>query len=685
MKEHYVNSLIHEKSPYLLQHAHNPVNWYTWGDKAFEKAKNENKPIFLSIGYSSCHWCHVMAHESFEDEETAQILNDNYISIKVDREERPDIDAVYMKVCQALTGQGGWPLNVFLTPDEKPFYAGTYFPKESAYGHPAFRDVLQSLKNQYDQNPDKIAEIGTQIVQTLSEQTKSRSKLTEDLLHRAFHAFTENFDPVFGGFGEAPKFPAPHQLMFLLRYSRWSKNKQALDVVKKTLDGMAAGGIHDHIGGGFARYSTDEKWLIPHFEKMLYDQAMLAIVYTEAFQWTGDSAYEKVVEDIFAYCERELHSPDGGFYCSQDADSEGLEGKCYVWSPEEVLSVLGEEKGRLFCKTYHITSEGNFEEKSVPNLIGTDLKKVAEALNISDVVLTEELKLCREKLLAARNRRIQPEKDDKILTSWNALMIIALARAGKALHNKHYVNLSTSAFDFIQKHVTRNGQLMARFRDGETRYLGYLDDYSFLALACEALYEATFDIRYLTEMKRLGDETVRQFWDAENGGFFMRNVKATQLILQTKEAYDSAMPSGNSAAAYTMLRLSERIGESRWAAYAEKTFSAFSDEILSYPGGYTFMLSAFLYQISGPQELIALQGNRGENAEESVEELSRLFLPELAVFAGDQKALAEINKSVGIYSPIGGRTTYFLCEQFVCHLPVTAINKLLNQLSDVEH
>ncbi|WP_100487976.1 thioredoxin domain-containing protein [Sporolactobacillus pectinivorans] len=625
-----------------------------------------------------------MAHESFEDEETAEILNSNYVSIKVDREERPDIDAVYMKVCQALTGQGGWPLNVFLTPDQKPFYAGTYFPKDSVYGRPAFKDVLLELKSRYDQTPDKIAKIGTQIVQALSEQTKSRSKLTEKVLDQAFNAFSESLDPEFGGFGQAPKFPAPHQLMFLLRYARWNKNDQALDMVKKTLDGLAAGGIHDQIGGGFARYSTDEKWLIPHFEKMLYDQAMLAIIYTEAGQVTGDSAYEEVVEDIFSYCERELLSSNGGFYCSQDADSEGVEGKCYTWRPEEILSVLGEDEGRLFCMAYHITSEGNFEGKNVPNLIGTNLEKLAEKWRVSTQGILERLKRSREKLLIVRNRRIQPAKDDKILTSWNALIIIALAKAGKSLHKENYVNLSMAAFHFIKEYLTQNGKLMARFRDDETRYQGYLDDYAFLMLACEALYEATLDIQYLTEMRGLGDEMVRQFWDPENGGFFLQNNETARLIFPTKEAYDSAIPSGNSAAAYAMLRLSEWTGENQYAAYADRIFSAFSDEVLSYPSGYTFMLSAFHYQISGPRELIALQGEKGEKVEKSIRELNCLFLPEFTVFAGDRTALANINKNVGIYSPIGGRSTYFLCEQFVCHLPVTEIKKLKKQLFNME-
>lgn len=622
-----------------------------------------------------------MAHESFEDEETARILNKYYVSIKVDREERPDIDAVYMKVCQALTGQGGWPLNVFLTPDQKPFYAGTYFPRQSIYGRPGFKDVLISLKQQYDENPDKIERLGNQIVETLSEKTRRRLPLAKDIADTAFSQLLQNFDPQHGGFGHAPKFPAPHQLMFLLRYARSRKNGQATEIVRKTLDAIRAGGIHDHIGGGFARYSTDEKWLVPHFEKMLYDQALLAMAYTEAFQVTGNSSYKKTVDDIFTYCERELRDPEGGFYSAEDADSEGVEGKYYVWSQDEVRKVLGEKQAELFCAAYHVTPDGNFEGKSIPNLIGTDPADLAKKFSVNEQELTTALDQGRKKLLKARDDRIHPHKDDKILTSWNALMIIALAKAGAAIHKKDYVNLAESAFTFIETYLIRDGKLMARFRDGEAKYSAYLDDYAFLSLACEALYEATFNPAYLEKMKRYADEMIAQFRDKQDGAFSFYSNEQKKLIIRPKEAYDGAIPSGNSTAAYLLLRLSERTGDSHYAEDAENVLSAFAEEVSAYPSGYTFMLTALLFHASVPKELIVLEGLTGDNFEEAVRTLRSLFLPEVILFAGDQENMKTMNEGLTIYSPIGGRTTYFLCEGFVCHLPVIHLKQLLGQLN----
>lgn len=367
-----VNHLIKEKSPYLLQHAHNPVNWYPWGEEAFEKARSENKPVLVSIGYSTCHWCHVMAHETFEDEQMAEMLNERFVAIKVDREERPDIDAIYMKVCQAITGQGGWPLNVFLTPDQKPFYAGMYFPKDSRFNMPGFADVITQLYEQYTQNPDKITKIGEQITQVFQKENREKQDLDEEILHQCYRQLNESFDSEYGGFGGTPKFPAPHQLTFLLRYHHWAGDDHALEMVTQTLDAMAAGGIYDHIGYGFARYSVDEQWLVPHFEKMLYDQAMLAIAYIEGYQVTKDENYRTTAEEILSYVRREMQSSEGGFYCGEDADSEGEEGKFYLWDPEEVLDVLGDERGTMFCDVYDITKQGNFEGKSIPHLIGAN-------------------------------------------------------------------------------------------------------------------------------------------------------------------------------------------------------------------------------------------------------------------------------------------------------------------------
>lgn len=673
------NWLIKEKSPYLLQHAANPVNWFPWSAEAFQKAEREGKPVFVSIGYSACHWCHVMAHESFEDQETAVLLNDNFVSIKVDREERPDIDAVYMKVCQMLTGQGGWPLNVFLTPDQKPFYAGTYFPAHAAYGHPAFKEVLRELRKQYDQHRGKIAEVGSQILSAFTQQSRVGQKMTDEMLHKAYDALSDSFDPEYGGFGDAPKFPAPHQLTFLLRFGSWSGNQHATEMAVRTLRQLAEGGICDHIGGGFCRYATDRQWQVPHFEKMLYDQAMLAMAYTEGYQATGETAFRDVAVTIFNYCERDLQSPEGGFYCSEDADTEGEEGKFYLWGPDEVREVLGEEDAALFCTAYHISEQGNFHGKSIPHLNRSDLERFAEANHLPLNVLNDRLAAAREKLFGTRQKRVHPEKDDKMLTSWNALMIQALAKAGRKLHNEHYVNLAESCFRFIETHLVRNGALLARYRDGDARFPAYLDDYAFLTLACEAMYEATFKLSYLEKMKTWGDRMIERFIDRDHGGFFMEEAQST-LIFRSKEAYDSAVPSGNSAAAYVLLRLAERTGDEIYAGYADQVFAAFADEVAAYPAGYTSMLSALMLRLSGPSELIALQGEKGENAAAHLTSAELPYLPGLALFAGDAGRLSQFNKNIGIYSPIAGRTTYFYCENFVCHLPVTEFAKLRIQL-----
>jgi uncharacterized protein YyaL (SSP411 family) len=674
------NWLIKEKSPYLLQHAANPVNWLPWSAEAFQKAKREGKPVLVSIGYSACHWCHVMAGESFEDQETAALLNENYVSIKVDREERPDIDAIYMKVCQTLTGQGGWPLNVFLTPDQKPFYAGTYFPPRAAYGHPAFKDVLRELKKQYDQNPDKIAAIGSQMTTVLAKQSRSGRKLTDETVRQAYEALSESFDPQFGGFGDAPKFPAPHQLIFLLRFGSLMAKKHATNMAVRTLHNLAKGGIRDHIGGGFCRYATDRQWQVPHFEKMLCDQAMLAAAFTEAYQATGEAAFRDVVTTIFDYCERDLLSPDGGFYCSEDADSEGEEGKYYLWNPDEVRALLGVDAS-LFCEVYHISEMGNFHGQSIPYLGGRDLGRIAQANGLTLSALKEQLASSRHILFAARQKRSHPFKDDKILTSWNALMILALAEAGKILHNEHYVNMAKSCFQFIETHLIRNGELLARYRDGEARFSAYLDDYAFFTLACEAMYETTFDLSYLEKMKVWGNRMIGRFMDREHGGFFMEGPQST-LIIRNKEAYDSAVPSGNSAAVLALLRLSERTGDQHYIDDADQAFVAFADEVSEYPAGYTFMLTALMLRLSGPSELIALQGEKGEDAVAELLSSALPYLPGLALYAGDAGRLSAFNENIGIYSPITRRTTYFYCRNFVCHLPVTEFAKLKTQLDN---
>lgn len=674
------NRLINEKSPYLLQHAHNPVDWYPWGDEAFEKAKLENKPVFVSIGYSTCHWCHVMAHESFEDEEVARLLNESYISIKVDREERPDIDSIYMTVCQALTGQGGWPLNVFLTPDQKPFYAGTYFPKESMYGRPGFKDVLLSLDQQYHEDPEKILKIGTQIVASLSEKSKSQTPLAESILEKCFSQFSQTFDSRYGGFGDKPKFPAPHQLLYLLRYHRWKKDDEVLAMVTKTLDSMAAGGIHDHIGGGFSRYSVDQKWLVPHFEKMLYDQAFLAMTYTEAYQVVGNEKYKKIVNDIFKYVRRELQDDNGGFYCAEDADSEGIEGKYYVWDPGEVVDILGNELGELFCEAYDITLEGNFEGSNIPNLIEKPLLELAKKRKVNPDVLMVQLDEARELLLAERNHRIHPHKDDKILTSWNAMMITALAKAAKVFDDATMLKTAQKAFSFIEKEMTVDGELMARYREGDVKHPAYLDDYAFLAWACDALYEATFDPSYLNKMKQLTDTMIEKFWDDAGHGFYLYSKGAPDLILKPKDIYDGAVPSGNSVASYVLLKLARRMGETDYEGLANKLFATFSQDIDSYPMGHSFLLSAYLFVQADPKELIILKGKTDDDVTSALSMLNKKYLPDVVTIAGNERELKEIAPYLSNYHPINQQTTAFLCRNFQCEQPTTELQKIIEHL-----
>ncbi|MBM7647051.1 uncharacterized protein YyaL (SSP411 family) [Scopulibacillus daqui] len=621
-----------------------------------------------------------MAHESFEDEEVAAILNESYISIKVDREERPDIDAIYMTVCQALTGQGGWPLNVFLTPDQKPFYAGTYFPKESMYGRPGFKDVLLSLKQQYYDNPEKMTEISSQIVRTLSEQPRSETPISEGILDKCFEHFSQTFDPRFGGFGQAPKFPSPHQLMYLLRYHRWKEDDEAMEMVIRTLDSMADGGIYDHIGGGFSRYSVDEKWLVPHFEKMLYDQALLMMAYTEAYQVAGSNRYQRIVEEIYEYVTRELKDSQGGFYCAEDADSEGVEGKYYLWDKQEIIDILGDDSGELFCDAYGITDEGNFEGRNIPNLINTSLIPLAERYQMEAGQLKTQLNNAKSKLLEHRSKRVHPHKDDKILTSWNGLMIAALAKAARVFNNESYLLTAEKAFSFIEEHMIKDGHLMARYRDGDVKFKGYLDDYAFFIWACDALYEATYDFGYLEKMKQWTDHMLSNFWDEKNDGFYLYSKDADELILRPKEVYDGAIPSGNSVAALMLMKLSRRLGETGYETYANRLLAAFSNRINAYPMGYAQFLTAHLFIQSQPKELVIFKGKDEEAYHQALRKLNSMLLPEVVITAGEAEQLKEDIAFLKDYKTIDGRTTYFLCRQFQCEQPATDFQSIYEKL-----
>ncbi|MBA4537146.1 thioredoxin domain-containing protein [Bacillus aquiflavi] len=671
------NRLIAEKSPYLLQHAYNPVEWYPWGQEAFEKAKAENKPIFLSIGYSTCHWCHVMERESFEDEAVAKLINERFVSIKVDREERPDIDSVYMNVCQMLTGQGGWPLNVFLTPDLKPFYAGTYFPKESRYGRPGIVDAITQLSDKYHHERERIDSVAGQITESLQQAAKrtGTKKLSARILHKTYEQLSNSFDSIYGGFGGAPKFPIPHHLMYLLRYYKWTDAELALKMVEKTLDSMANGGIYDHVGFGFARYSTDQMWLVPHFEKMLYDNALLLYVYSEAYQVTKKDTYEKIVAEIIQFIKKEMTDQHTAFYSALDADSEGIEGKYYVWSKQEVISILGEQLGPYYCDLYDITENGNFEGKNIPNLIHTNVLSVSEKYGFTVEEGKQQLEKARQRLFEERSKRARPHLDDKVLTSWNALMIAGLTKAAKVFNKEEYRQLAEKAFSFIENTMFRHDRLMARYREGEVKYEAYLDDYAFLLWAAIELYELTFEVHYLQTALRLAERMKDSFWDDEKGGFFFTSKEAKAVLVREKQIADGALPSGNSVAAVQLIKLSHLTGEMKWREMTEKMLTTFEQDVSSYGASFTYFLQSILLMEMGLKEVVILGNN--PDVMEMLTTVRKQFLPETIVLnTDDPKRLEHVSPFAGQYEKIA-ETTIYICENFACQQPLTDINKAL--------
>lgn len=589
MNEHkYANRLSQERSPYLLQHAHNPVDWFPWSEEAFTKAKAEDKPIFLSIGYSACHWCHVMAEESFEDEEVARILNKDFVAVKVDKEERPDLDMVYMMACQLFAGQGGWPTTLFLTPDKRPFFAGTYFPKESVNGRAGLIDILNSIKKSWSEKRKDIEDSGKDMVARLNAincdgQKLSGSDLTsaEDLIHKGIEQLQNSFDEINGGFGKSPKFPTPQNLLFLLAFNKAYKDGESLRMAEKTLIQMYRGGIYDHIGGGFSRYSTDSRWLVPHFEKMLYDNAMLAFVYTEAYRSTEDPIYKEVAESILGYVLREMTAPEGGFYSAQDADSQGEEGKYYVFSRAEILDRLGEKEGSAFCDAYDISPRGNFEGYSIPNLL----------YNFSFEDMSERFESQRKTLLTYRAERMSLHKDDKVLTAWNGMMIAAFANAGSVFGQRRYLDAAVNAEKFItEKLVKRDGRLKVRYREQEAAGDGYLDDYAYYVWGLLELYETTKKVGYLQKAIDLNTVILNDFSDEERGGFYFTSFNSEKLIWRPKESYDGAIPSGNSIAAWNMVRLANKMGSSDLTEKAEAQLRFLAVEAERYPIGHSLSL-----------------------------------------------------------------------------------------------
>lgn len=661
------NNLKDQTSPYLLQHADNPVHWYPWCKEAFEKAEKENKPIFLSIGYSTCHWCHVMAHESFEDEEVAEELNRNFISIKVDREERPDIDSIYMSVCMMLTGSGGWPTSIFMTPEQKPFYAGTYFPKNTSYGSIGFLELLKLIHGKWTQNKSSLVKNGEEITRQLQNYTKAEQwgekggneGRYEKLSKQAFLWFQNSYDKVYGGFGSAPKFPTSHNLLFLMEYYKVTGEKYALEMAEKTLLQMYKGGIFDHIGYGFSRYSTDSYFLVPHFEKMLYDNALLLLSYTKAFSVTGKEIYQRIAEKTAYYIQREMTSPEGGFYSAQDADSEGVEGRYYVFDYHEIIEVLGNEKGKQFNHHYNITKQGNFEGKSIPNL----LKET------KDFQMEDEFKESIAKVYSYRKERSKLHLDDKILTSWNGLMIGALAMMYRVFGKEVYLKQAKAACDFIEQHQQKEDVLFVSFREGTCVGNGFLDDYAFYTFALINLYEATLDRSYLEKAIRFCKKVMSDFEDTEQGGFYLYGRENEQLITIPKETYDGAVPSGNSVMAYNLVKLWNLLLETEWQEHAKKQIDFLASCAMEAEGsfssfrgngraaGQSFFLTALSIYQNPPEHIVCVLKDKSDlkKLREKMKQGADILVYE--------------DETEG-YQRINDKTTLYICKGHRCMMPV---------------
>ena len=688
------NRLIHEKSPYLLQHAHNPVDWYPWGEEAFEMARKEDKPIFLSIGYSTCHWCHVMEKESFEDSQVAALMNKTFINIKVDREERPDIDGVYMTVCQMLTGSGGWPMTILMTPDKKPFFAGTYFPRESRYGRIGMLDLCPRVKEMWESRREELLESAEKIVVALSaniDPQPGQTTLNTAILKETYQELSSRFDPRHGGFGHAPKFPTPHNLMFLLRYWKRSGDSRALEMVETTLQQMRRGGIFDQIGFGFHRYSTDPVWLVPHFEKMLYDQALLAMAYSEAYQATGNDLYKKTAQEVFTYVLRDMTAPQGGFYSAEDADSEGEEGKFYLWRQADLEKILGTADADFFCRVFNTEEDGNFQpevggagNENIPHLNKSE-EQLSAILNLSPDQFRQRLEQVRQKLFEVREKRIHPHKDDKILTDWNGLMIAALAKSAQALNEPQYALAASRATEFIQQNLmTSDGNLLHRYRDGQAGITGNVDDYAFLIWGLIELYQATFEIRHLQSALRLQEKMINHFWDAEQGGFYFTSDRAEALIVRQKEIYDGAVPSGNSVAAWNLIRLSRITGNPDYESKAQAIGCLFSTRVSQSPSAYTLLMMAVDYYLGPSYEVVISGKPEAQDTGALLDALRRVFLPNQVTLLRpsdpESKELFRIAPFTQGQTPLNGQATAYVCINQACHLPVTNPEEMIKLL-----
>ena len=677
------NRLINETSPYLLQHAHNPVDWYPWGPEALERARSEDMPILLSIGYSACHWCHVMERESFENEDIAALMNESFVSIKVDREERPDLDSIYMTAVQAMTGQGGWPMTVFLTPDGRPFYGGTYFPPEERGGLPGFPRVVQALARAYRENRGEVVQATQRLVghiRQVSAGVRSREPLTADILHQAYGGIAGSFDDRHGGTGLQPKFPQPMVYEFLLRYHLRFESPDALDMVDLTLEKMARGGIYDQLGGGFHRYSTDTYWLVPHFEKMLYDNALLARLYLHAFQTTRKPLYRRVVEETLDYVTREMTHPSGGFYSAQDADSEGVEGKFFVWRPEEITDILGKEAAEVVNRVYGVTRTGNFEGHSILH-VAEPPEKAAGELGMAQPELDALLQASRAALLRARESRVRPARDDKVLTSWNGLMLGAFAEAGAVLDRPDYVSYANQNAKFLLNHLRKGDRLLRTYREPRAALNGYLEDYAFLVDGLITLHEATFDQDWLREAVALGYGMVDLFWDEGEGLWYDTGRDHEALIVRPRDVSDNATPSGASMATDVLLRLAVITGDSELRRRAAESLRSVRELMSRVPAGAGHWLGALDLYLSSPREIALIGEPAAEATRVLAAEVYREYIPN-RVFVGTDDAETPPSgiPLLAGRGRIDGAPTAYVCRNYVCGLPVTTPSDLARQL-----
>ncbi len=673
------NHLVNETSPYLLQHAKNPVHWYAWNEDSLKKAVSENKPIFLSIGYSACHWCHVMAHESFENEDIAQFMNENFVNIKVDREERPDIDDIYQKVCQIATGQGGWPLSVFLTPDQKPFYVGTYFPILDSYGRPGFGSILRQLSQSWNEKPQDIKKASDNFLEALqkTETIKTPTKLEKSILDEAAMNLLQMGDLSYGGFGSAPKFPNAANISFLFRYAKLSGISKFNEFALKTLNNMAKGGIFDQIGGGFHRYSTDNKWLVPHFEKMLYDNALIPINYVEAFQITKDHFYLDVLKKTLDFVGREMTSSEGGFFSAFDADSEGNEGKYYVWSKSEIKNIL-ENDAEIFCLYYDVTDGGNWEGQNIL-CNNINISTVAFNFGLTEQQALEKISECSKKLLSTRSKRISPGLDDKILTSWNALMITAFAKGYGITNDTKYLNFAKNCISFLEKNLLKNGQLFRTFKNGNAKINGYLEDYSYFINALLDVFEIYPNSKYLNLATQLSHHLIDHFWDEKNQSFFMTSDNHESLIIRPKSNYDLSLPSGNSVACFALLRLFHFSQEQKFLEISTKIMETQAQMAAENPFGFGFLLNTIYMYLQKPLEITILN----TKDDKVLDYLQKSFLPEsIMVSIESDKQFEELSK----FPFFSGKTfdsdstNIFICRDFTCSLPIKSLEELRKNL-----